>query len=89
MIQGCQRLVPETRELRPPLLPSHIVPQLEQALQGGGSRLMRLNLLSLCILLFFGWRSCGLASIRAGGVQVIRLGGVDVVRVAKWDDKTH
>lgn len=92
VIQGCQRLVPETRELRPPLLPSHIIPQLEgalEALQGGGSRLMRLNLLSLCILLFFGWRSCGLASIRAGSVQVIRLGGAEVVRVAKWDDKTH
>ena len=50
---------------------------------------MRLNLLMICILQFFGWRSCGLASVRAGGVQVIRLGGEDVVLVAKSDDKTH
>ena len=32
VIQGCQRIVPETRELRPPLLPSHLLPQLDGAL---------------------------------------------------------
>ena len=68
VIQGCQRLVPETREMRPPLLPSHIFPALEHMLRGGSSRRLRLNILYICIVLFFGWRSCGLASIRIGGV---------------------
>ena len=49
VLLGCQQLTPEQSEQRPPLLPSHYLPQLAQMRWSGGQFHVRLSLLVACI----------------------------------------
>ena len=76
VVLGCQQLTPEDREQRPPLLPSHYLPQLAEMRWTGGQFHVRLSLLVACNTQFFGWRATAVASIRVGCLSLEESGHI-------------